>query len=427
MFIVGNIFNENERKYVIVISTRIFSGHSPIKETRLVDDIIIYQYKIDVTNKKHIRLGNKRIRIPQELPRLSNTSVYFVSCDGQNTKIYNYSSPAKVYNVSNNDDMWKKLYDNIKKDTNPYKFIIHMGDQVYIDDAHKEILANKCNIPRIYYNLYKRNFNKKYKKLVLANAFNIMVCDDHEIVDNYNSVSNSMTNEMLQCAKLLYNSIQSDLYGMESRQIKHLLFSDFQIIIPDLRSHRKPNTNTTSEFPIMGKRQMSEFDAIVDKNKLLTYYVSSIPLIGIDAVTSSSIWSLSNNRFDYQIDSYIASPSYTRERNYILNKLFAIDGKVLIISGDSHVSDSYTLTKGNKSIRQITASPISSDPAIKPNSPIYEKAIGYVLAVCAYDRKICDIAITKQWHRYDYNYLKITENVMKLCCYNDKNTIEIYG
>lgn len=63
----------------------------------------------------------------------------------------------------------KKLYIDIKADTNIHKYVIHIGDQVYMDEAHDELVKNKTTndivaTRRTYYNVYNTNYNNKYKK-----------------------------------------------------------------------------------------------------------------------------------------------------------------------------------------------------------------------------------------------------------------------
>ena len=94
---------------------------------------------------KRESLEENPIQEADKKPQINNTSIYFLSCDGQDTKKYNFTGPVKVYNIKNkkkNSDMWKKLYMDIKNDTNDYKYVIHIGDQVYMDDANDYIISS---------------------------------------------------------------------------------------------------------------------------------------------------------------------------------------------------------------------------------------------------------------------------------------------
>ena len=106
-----------------------------------------------------------------------------------------------------------------------------------------------------------------------------------------------------------------------------------------------------------------------------------------------------------------------------MNKLFELS-KVVVVCGDYHYAEHYTLVKNDKTIQQITTSPISSDP-ITLRSPFYEKMLGWFLTTLLYERTIDDIAIDKKWFVFDYNYLKATSTSTYLCCYDEKSSKSI--
>ncbi len=425
MLILGNLYNKDGHLWLIVLSDSKINGYTSIKETNVIDNIFIYQYNIEINDKmKHIQIGDENIIIPNVKPQLNNTSMYFVSCDGQNTKIYNYSNPISVYNVKDDTDMWKKLYIDIKEDPNIHKYVIHLGDQVYMDDAHEELINNKTTnnediIRRTYYNVYKSNYANKYKQMVLKSAYNIMIGDDHEFINNYNSSPNNLTSLMLKNLKEMYKIFQEDLYGIKENMIKHLVFEDFQIIIPDLRKYRKLNCIT--KYPIIGEEQMNEFDNIIKNTQATierTYYVSTIPLVGVNIFIKLLRNILRNNK-KINIDGYFES----KEQIHIINKLFELKD-VVIIAGDYHYGEYYTFVKNCKTIKQITTSPISSDP-VALRKAFYIKIIYWLILKIFYTRNLDDISIHKKWFVFDYNYLKITNKNILLCCYNDCNSKSI--
>ena len=176
------------------------------------------------------------------------------------------------------------------------------------------------------------------------------------------------------------------------------------------------------KFYMFGELQMREFDSIVKntpRNKKRTYYVSSIPLVGINETLNKIIGIISDDT-TLNIDDYISSDTYLTERSHIMNKLFELDN-VTIIGGDYHYAEYYTFVKNDKMIKQIITSPISSD-AITLQSPLYEKIIFWLLTSLFYDRTIGNIAIDKEWTVFDYNYLKITYKNALLCCYDESKS-----
>jgi len=436
MLILGNLYQKNDILWVIVLSSTPLDGYTPFKKSTVVDNIVMYQYNIQISDENTtIKHNSKTYIIPNVKPELNNTSVYYVSCDGQNTKKYNFSNPIKVYNVNDDTDMWKKLYMDITADTNIHKYVIHLGDQVYMDDANDELITNKTEndtnvVRRTYYDAYKLNYDNEYKKNVLQSAYNIMIRDDHEIINDYGSIPNNLTPSMLVNLNDIYNIFQQDLYGVKEHNIKHLVFKDFQIIIPDLIKYRQLNTDNTTKYPIMGETQMIEFDNIVKNTQSKikrTYYVSTIPLVGVNKLYKKTSYFFSGGRLNLEEKAcYTVTPTRETEQKYILDKLFELDNNVTIICGDLHFAECITLVKNWKCIKQITTSPISSNVTLDFRNPFYEKIMAWLVNALVYDRFIGNIFIHKNWFMFDYNYLKMNnEHDAILRCYNDDNSKNI--
>lgn len=429
MLILGNLYKQDDRLWVIVLSSNELDGYKYFKKTIVVDEIVIYQYKIQIGEKDtHIQIADETIKIPNVTPELKNTSVYFVSCDGQFMKHVNDIIP--IYNIED-DDMWKKLYMDIQADTNTHKFVIHLGDQVYMDSAQDELIKNKTTddpdiVKRTYYKYYKMNYENKYKRKVLRLAHNVMVGDDHEVIEGYGSIKNNLSQTMLNNVTKMYKTFQEDLYGIEDHNIKHLVFNDFQIIIPNLRKYRKLYTDNTTKYPIMGETQMTELEDIIKNTQIKinrTYYVSTIPLVGVNKLLNDLISFVSGNK-NWYIDDYISSDGYSNERIHIMKELFKITNDVVVIGGDYHYAEHYNFIKNGKTIKQITTSPISSaHPGVFGIKLIDN--VSEILLKLLYDRIISDTYIEKKWIALDYNYLKVTEQNATLRCCNDKNTKNI--
>jgi hypothetical protein len=370
----------------------------------------------------------RTIQVGNSIPSLENTSFFFVSCDGQNTKKYKNSNPISVYSTKDDTDMWKKLYNDICADPNPHKYVIHLGDQVYLDDAHDALMENGTmndaqTVLRTYYDVYDKSFNNLYKKRILESCYNVMMGDDHDIIDNYKSVENNLTPTMLNSAMLMYKAFQDDLCdtnGLGS-SIKHITGADFQVIIPDLRKHRRLITEKI-DFPIMGKTQFDELSSIVQRTPSSiskTIYASTIPLVGVNSTLDTTIGLLSGNK-TVNIDDYISSASYLRERAMVLDKLFELNN-VTVVGGDYHYAEHYELSKNGKTVHQFTTSPISSDP-ITLRNPWCEQVLFSTLVRFMYDWNVDDnISVDKKWSVFDYNYLKMANGSAALCCYNSEN------
>lgn len=436
MFILGNLFYENGFAFLIVISSKELNEYTYLDKTNITNNVNIFRYKIKINPNEDIKIGKKIINIPDTPPQLNNTSIYFLSCDGKNAFNNVFVGPVKLYNIKNKDetdDMWKKLYMDLKKDNNDYKYVIHMGDQIYLEDANDEIKIldaenNDDKIKKIYYSKYKKNYNNKYKKKVLESAFNVMIQDNHDTGINYGS--EELSKKMVKYSKLMYVTLQENLYGINNNIIKHLQFDDFQIIIPDIRKYRKPNTSTT-RFPIMGKTQIKELNDIISNTSTKikkTFYVNTIPFLLMNKYIDKISFIIFTNYFkkDFKSDNYVSSDSYMNERKYVINKLFTLNN-VIIIAGDKHLADYQVLKKNDKRMLHITSSPMSSNPSA---SSLYSssgliKLIAKVSVIFVnkfmYEKKINNIKIQKKWFVSDYNYLKVNNNKAMLKCYLKKN------
>lgn len=435
MFILGNFFHENDSSFVIVISSKELSDYTYLDKINIIDNVTIFRYKIEIKENESIKLGKRIINIPDKKPQINNTSIYFVSCDGQD----NFTGPVKVYNIKNkkkDSDMWKKLYMDIKNDTNDYKYVIHIGDQVYMDDANDYIISSNLQnddnaIKKTYYRTYKENFNKKYKKKVLETAYNIMIQDDHEFNDYGALITNklNLSKKMVKNLNLMYVTFQENLYGINNNSIiKHLQFKDFQIIIPNVRKYRKPTTSVT-KFPVMGKKQINELNKIISNtsNKIKkTFYVNSVPFVSVNKYIDK-IYSIIEDP-QYRLEYYFSSDSYQNERYYVINKLFHLDN-VVIVAGDYHMADFHVLEKNKKKILHITTSPISSTPLFYSDFSNYSSKLktffaltaGTIISKLIYERDINDIEVKKKWFVNDFNYLKVTSEKATLKCYFEKN------
>jgi predicted nuclease of predicted toxin-antitoxin system len=349
-----------------------------------------------------------------------------------------FVGPVNFYNIKNKDDnsdMWKKLYMDLKKDKNHYKYVIHMGDQIYLDDAVEEIKLldaenNDDKIKKIYYSKYKKNYNKKYKKKILGSAFNIMIQDNHDTGINYGD--ECLSKKMLKYSNLIYVTLQENLYGINNNIIKHLQLDDFQIIIPDIRKYRKSST-TTRQFPIMGKEQIKELNDIISNTPMKikkTFYVNTLPFLTFNKYIDKLGFIIFSYYLKKELksDHYVSSDSYMNERKYVINKLFTLNN-VIIVAGDKHFADYHILKKNDKKMLHITSSPISSNLASYLNSPseltnlIAKKSVT-VSQKFMYEKKmnnINNITIKRKWMVEDYNYLKVNNGKAMLKCYLKKN------
>jgi hypothetical protein len=273
-----------------------------------------------------------------------------------------------------------------------------------------------------------------------------MIQDNHDTGSNYGN--EELSKKMVRSLNLMYVTLQENLYGINNNIIKHLQFDDFQIIIPDIRKYRKPNTSTI-QFPIMGKEQIKELNDIISNTSAKikkTFYVNTMPFVHVNKYIDKLSFTLFNLTFkedkmisfkenkmsskDFQSDSYVSSYSYMNERKYVINKLFSINN-VVIIAGDKHLADYSVLKKNDNEMLHITTSPISSNPSsyINSSSSLTNLTVKFLATITnkfMYEKSFNNIKIQKKWFVNDYNYLKVKDEKAMLKCYFEKNNKTIH-
>lgn len=118
----------------------------------------------------------------------AETKFAFISCNSINKELA----------IDKNYSLWKNLAESISN----YDYVLHGGDQVYLDDGGKNNIYAKVKemlkdaAPENFGNFddevrnlireeYHKNFNYEYVATVHRNAPNFMIFDDHEIHDNF--------------------------------------------------------------------------------------------------------------------------------------------------------------------------------------------------------------------------------------------------
>lgn len=146
------------------------------------------KYIININNSKNKQIDNCNLNL--EINPFDN--IYVVNCDCQ------YGFETKT---------WNKLYNKSKNHTST---IFHIGDQIYNDkyvlDIYYKKKSNEFNkklITKELYIQYLKHFTRNEKSLILKNNFNIMIPDDHDVIDD--SFINSHSND--KYLKKIFNLI----------------------------------------------------------------------------------------------------------------------------------------------------------------------------------------------------------------------------
>ena len=262
---------------------------------------------------------------------------------------------------------------------------------------------------------YRDNFNKSYKKDVLRKCCNVMMYDDHEIVDTYKSVNLHSKYEYVLTPKLEQLLLNGWIYYQRSlyanpdveMDLMYVEYADARFILPDLIKYRQHYTST-DDFPTMGKAQ---FDTMVTylrapaKTYMSTSLMFTSPLLASGRAINHT---LSKFLSPDWLSEFSGTPSKIKERDAIVlacteatrNKN---NGFVYIISGDSHYSEFSMITDDQlRQVPHFISSPMSSQ--IMPDA-----WIGWV-NTATWDRVHAGYITERSHYLSDYNYVSMFLN-----------------
>ena len=232
------------------------------------------------------------IHIPRTEHSTQTIKTHFLSCDGEHTKEYNTSSPVEFYSSATPyslefDSLWERLNATIAKD-GPSR-VFHIGDQVYMDDVVSAVVfaetpKTQAEMMAMIGEFYRAKFNKPFRHCVLKSAFNVMMWDDHEVVNTYRTVLKHNARQYELPADLepllisAYHYYQRSLYedpdAPSNMPTMHVQMEDAQFIIPDLVAFRKL-ADSPDAMPIMGEAQFNHVKSLLD-NPERTYAFTGV-------------------------------------------------------------------------------------------------------------------------------------------------------
>jgi hypothetical protein len=295
------------------------------------------------------------------------SSVAVISCDGVT------DNKAKAWDLANNTKISHAL---------------HIGDQVYVDEAYdigmKRIDDTGLDaayvfdeeIRKIYYDSW---FHCREKRAFLANHINIMIIDDHEIYDNFTSTDfrenvypRKYMDVFINVAARIAGEYQiglsqdaivakfSDLRKID--KVSFLEGDDMKFVIVNSRltktdkwmfddaTKQTIRENIQTEKKLVFVDQVSPF--IVSHN--YTQFKLLFKLGGIDIT-----------------DHITYNECWVRDYNWLFDILSQSNAREIVYAtGDLHVGQNHTLFGKSGTIQCLTSSPMSSNVAMKPDSPM---------------------------------------------------------
>ena len=329
-----------------------------------------YPHKIEIKNA----ISNKTTTVCTFTPVISATAI--ISCDGDGVYHYKTGNKKAAWNTANCCNV---------------SHAIHIGDQVYIDDAYsygmRQIVNTTTNeqadaiftkeIRKIYYDSW---FKCEEKRKFLASNSNIMIIDDHDIYDNFTSVD-FRENVYVKPRMKLFMDVAARIAG----EYQIGLSQDIVIENYDqLKSIEKVTIleNDVIKYVIVNSRltksQQCMFD-VETKAQILEHIqnVSNKKLVFVDQVSPFLLsHQFSQVRAFYKIggiditDHVTYKNEWINDYNWLFSSLCNSRANHLVyVTGDLHVGQHHYLIRGRdkKQIRCLTSSPMSSNVGLPDN------------------------------------------------------------
>ncbi len=196
---------------LIILSDKDYLDVDLYSNGKIILKINILSNQVNLYELENIELGNYYFYELEYLDKIIDSfkinlksnpldDILVVNCDSA----YGYETGT-----------WDTIKDNLAS-----KYVFHLGDQIYNDmifQKHYNILKNKkvTNITekdknKIFvdcYNYFLEQFTRNNKTNILKNNFNIMIPDDHEVVDN--SFVDRIGKDKIEIYNIIYEQIDN--------------------------------------------------------------------------------------------------------------------------------------------------------------------------------------------------------------------------
>jgi len=315
-------------------------------------------------------------------------------------------------------DLWAHL--SRKIDELQLDYLIHLGDQVYLDmgfaedqnifkigvneskpyprameildDTPREQWQEKADeIRELIKDEYRRTWNFPSVKAVLAKVPSLMILDDHEVRDDWGWRSEDWTTDT---ADYFYGTLAREVYYKYQRQLREDINFDnissyereyFYRIINnvgfyffDYRGIRSWQRNETDlEGSQIGSKQKEFITNLLKENGTFSnvsavFMVSTIPLVAV----SEDISNAAELFYDDLQEGWINNPD---DLVWLLNLMDSWKkGKagrdIMVISGDIHMGGKSNFSRNDEFLfRQFTASSIASFPVPDVAFTVFEQ------------------------------------------------------
>ena len=372
--IIEIINKTNNKSYQIKLNIIKYSNNKVVLNSIKIGsiyDITIKDYNSNILSKSNLNLMTNPF-----------DNVYIVNCDS-------------TWGFETNT--WNKLENMSKNQTN---VIFHIGDQTYNDflffktfyklEYNNEIIEDK-SINKKIYEEYFTNFSRDKKSNILSANINIMIPDEHEIVDDTFITANSNNKNFLQVYKIFEKFVRKFAIDLRFEYNGE----DISFITDD-----KNNTIYVLNYGNV------KYDEKIDDNFQVYNNVKlykNVVFLERKVILSGHLNNIGKNFYDNNITNF----------DYLIKMINKLGKKnINIICGDSHQKYNFELKIQNKKIALI-----KTIGAINSSQDYFDG--NYKL-----DSNILDATCIQTYYNNSNGFLKIVyeDNTLKtLDIVNSKN------
>ena len=364
-------------------------GQEPIRPRRIASlfgaALWRYEFSVPADATATYAVDGQRFEIqPVDAPAMR---IAYVSCNGQ-------EEGDLERDVSERDIMWSRLAR--EHESHPFALLLQGGDQLYADDVlhcHPEVEAWAAlpmerrgeigltdamadAIRRFYFFRYLVTFCRPAFAALSARVPSVMMWDDHDIVDGWGSHPASMLDSAVGRALftgaremfLLFQlaTVDGDLpdfaFDAGGRTLGFALrYRDLSLIVPDLRSERRPER-------VMDAPGWDGFERAVAEtppgDRVLV--LSSVPALGPRLSLVEATLDVVPHRSGFEDDlrdqwqSRVHRDEWRRFLEALAGRATGSDGGVTVLSGEIHLATRGEMRlAGGTTVHQLVASGIS--------------------------------------------------------------------
>jgi phosphodiesterase/alkaline phosphatase D-like protein len=283
--------------------------------------------------------------------------------------------------IEDQDTLMVEKIAKIKSEVNPIT-MIHLGDQVYCDNAVKyirnthqngSVLWDFENVVEQFRNCYRSTWGIEEMQKILRNGMNIMIPDDHETINNVapEHLENSSHIDYLivNAGVKVYQEYQQALYDdvdntgeqkWKSFVTYESLNSNTDMMFIDLRYERAYLFDP--EAPLFGKNQWNFIESRLSQQNVKNLFIfSNMPVVLIPKLFAElAYW--------FEKDMLSTHPSVFEDTSKFLRLICSSGINVTVFAGDVHIfSDSRIIPNMQSKcshIRQIISSGLTKKSTV---------------------------------------------------------------